>query len=65
VPFVVFGYGSKLTLIVRTSEFYAHISPREFSALARMMMEADPPAAIIAFGEALQTVQIQRREADT
>jgi hypothetical protein len=64
VTFVVFGYGSKLTLIVRTSEFYAHISPREF-ALARMMMETDPQAAIIAFGEALQTVQIQRREADT
>jgi hypothetical protein len=63
VTFVVFGYGSKLTLIV--SEFYAHISPREFSALARMMMETDPQAAIIAFGEALQTVQIQRREADT
>ena len=49
----------------RSSLFSTGISPQHFEEVARMMMEADPQAAIRAFGAAMQTAEIQRREVNT
>lgn len=45
----------------RVSVFDIAISPMHFVELARMMVEADPGAAINAFGAALQTAEVERR----
>jgi hypothetical protein len=49
------------------SRFRAAIGPRQFEKLARIMREADPQAAIRAFGAAMRDVEIARApsEADT
>jgi hypothetical protein len=39
------------------------LAPEQFEELARLMVEADPQAAIRAFGAAMQDVEIQKREA--
>jgi hypothetical protein len=41
--------------------FETAIYPRHFAELARMMVEADPEAAIHAFGAAMQTAEVERR----
>lgn len=46
----------------RSSLFSSGIGPADFEELARMMMQADPQAAVRAFGAALQTAEVQRRE---
>jgi hypothetical protein len=46
----------------RRSTFSAGIGPNKFEELARLMVEADPQAAIRAFGAAMQDVEIQKRE---
>jgi hypothetical protein len=43
------------------SVFGLSISPSDFAELARMMVEADPAAAIHAFGAAMQSADIERR----
>jgi hypothetical protein len=45
----------------KVSLFRMSISARHFAELARMMVEADPAAAIHAFGAAMQTADIERR----
>ncbi len=49
----------------RSSQFSTGIDPKQFEELARMMMDADPQAAVRAFGTALQTAEVQRRESNT
>ena len=44
------------------SLFGLAIYPSDFAELARMMVEADPAAAIHAFGAAMQTAEIERRQ---
>jgi hypothetical protein len=44
------------------SYFSAGINPHKFEELARLMVEADPQAAVRAFGAAIQDVEIQKRE---
>jgi hypothetical protein len=46
----------------RSSLFSTAILPKHFEEVARMMLEADPQAAIRAFGTVLQTAEVQRRE---
>lgn len=46
------------------SLFNIALYAEHFAALARMMIEADPAAAIHAFGDALQDAEIQRRRPD-
>jgi len=46
----------------RSTLFSTGISAKHFEEVARMMIEADPEAAIRAFGTAMQAAQIQRRE---
>jgi hypothetical protein len=41
--------------------FGMSIPARHFAELARMMVEADPAAAIHAFGAAMQTADVERR----
>ncbi len=48
----------------RRNTFSAPIDPKQFEELARLMVEADPQAAIRAFGAAMQDVEIQKRETD-
>jgi hypothetical protein len=43
------------------SLFDLAIAPKDFADLARMMVEADPAAAIHAFGVAMQSADIERR----
>ncbi len=49
----------------RRSAFSAGISPEQFEELAQLMVEADPQAAIRAFGAAMRDVEIQKLEADS
>src|SRR5437762_8362370 len=42
------------------SNFRAVINPKQFEELARIMMEADPRAAIRAFGAAMQGAEVAR-----
>jgi hypothetical protein len=42
------------------SRFRAAIDPQQFEKLARIMMEADPQAAIVAFGAALRDAEVTR-----
>jgi hypothetical protein len=44
--------------------FNAGINPCQFEGLARLMVEADPQAAIRAFGAAMMDVEIQKPETD-
>jgi hypothetical protein len=44
------------------SRFGLAIYPRDFGELARMMVDADPTAAMQAFGIAMQAVQVERRQ---
>jgi hypothetical protein len=46
----------------RVSIFDLAIYPRDFAELAKLMVEADPAAAIHAFGVAMQTAEVQRRQ---
>jgi hypothetical protein len=46
------------------SQFSAGIGPAKFEELARMMIEADPQAAVRAFGAAMKDIEIQKRETD-
>ncbi len=46
----------------RTSIFEGALYPHNFAVLPEMMMEADPEAAIRAFGKAMTAVKIQRRD---
>jgi hypothetical protein len=46
----------------RTSIFEGAIGARDFSSVATMMMEADPEAAIRAFGKAMEFARVQRRD---
>jgi hypothetical protein len=48
----------------RRSTFNAPIGPDQFEELARLMVEADPQAAIRAFGAAMKDVEIQNPEID-
>ena len=48
----------------RRSTFSAPIGPKRFEELARLMVEADPQAAIRAFGAAMKDAEIQKGEAD-
>jgi len=43
------------------SEFRSAIYPMHFVDVAQMMMEANPEAAIRAFGRAMENAQVQRR----
>src|SRR5438128_2609606 len=45
-----------------TSIFEGAIYPRDFASVAAMMVNADPEAAIRAFGKAMETAKIQRRD---
>jgi hypothetical protein len=49
----------------KRSTFSAPIGPKQFEELARLMVEADPQAAIRAFGSAMKDIEIQKRETDT
>ena len=49
----------------RRSTFTAGIGPNQFEEMARLMIEADPQAAIRAFGAAMKDVEIQKREIAT
>jgi hypothetical protein len=44
----------------RSSLFSSAIVPEQFEEVARMMMEADPQAAVRAFGAVLQTAEVKR-----
>jgi hypothetical protein len=46
----------------RRSTFEAYIVPDDFAELAKLMLKADPQAAIRAFGAALQDVSVQAVE---
>jgi hypothetical protein len=48
----------------RRSTFTAGIGPYQFGEMARLMVEADPQAAIRAFGAAIKDIEIQKREID-
>ena len=43
------------------SLFNLAVHPRHFAEVTRMMVEADPAAAIHAFGAAMQTAEVERR----
>lgn len=46
------------------SRFHVPFYPTDFAALARIMIEADPAAAVHAFGGAMQLAEIERRRPD-
>ncbi|MDN3276954.1 hypothetical protein QWJ07_22015 [Frankia sp. RB7] len=48
---------------VKPSHFSAGVEPDKFEALARMMVEVDPQAAIRAFGAVMNDITIQKRDA--
>jgi hypothetical protein len=47
---------------VASSRFHTAIHPRHFAEVAQMMVEADPEAAIRAFGKAMENVHIEKRK---
>jgi len=46
----------------KPSHFSAGIGPNKFEALARMMVEVDPQAAIRAFGAVMNDITVQKRD---
>jgi hypothetical protein len=58
---IKFGLSTDRPSVRNSSQFTGYITTDKFSHLAKLMFEADPEAAIRAFGAAMQEADIQRR----